>query len=222
MGIQVIGLEIANREKDYQWSEVEGEPGITRHSLFPDCVVEDVPARILCNAINGFLSKYRPGAVAINGYSRKDALGLLMLCRIRNIPTILMSESKKDDFSRRPLRENVKGLIVRQFGAALCGGMPQREYLIRLGMRAKQIFLGYDAIDNEYFKKGARLARQSPDRYRKLPGLELSTPFFLASARFIRRKNLDGLIRAYAEYRSMMSSVSQGSRTLATSDTGGR
>ena len=41
----------------------------------------------------------------------------------------------------------------------------------------------------------------NPDAARHLPGLGSSQPFFLASSRFLKRKNLDGLVRAYRQYR---------------------
>jgi glycosyltransferase involved in cell wall biosynthesis len=62
-----------------------------------------------------------------------------------------------------------------------------------LGMPADRIFLGYDIIDNDYFEKGAKVAQHS--------GFSASTPYILASARFIEKKNLPLLLRAYALYR---------------------
>jgi glycosyltransferase involved in cell wall biosynthesis len=68
-------------------------------------------------------------------------------------------------------------------------------------MLPEQILDGYDVVDNSYFWNESQKARHNPAAYRRLAGLETPGPFFLASARFIKRKNLDGLLRAYGTYR---------------------
>ena len=68
-------------------------------------------------------------------------------------------------------------------------------------MSKEKIFPGYDAVDNEYFFQKANVVRNNPDKFRHLPGLDEEDPFFLASAKLIARKNIDGLIKAYQQYR---------------------
>jgi glycosyltransferase involved in cell wall biosynthesis len=79
------------------------------------------------------------------------------------------------------------------------------------------VFLGYDAVDNDYFAaETAKWRKQKiENRNQKSEGknqFQLSafpistfenTPFFLASARFIEKKNLPRLIQAYARYREL-------------------
>jgi glycosyltransferase involved in cell wall biosynthesis len=140
--------------------------------------------------------------VAICGYANPSARALLAWCRLRGRAAILMSESKVDDLSQRHFwKEWPKQLLVRQFEAALCGGRPHRAYLEKLGLDREQIFLGYDVVDNDHFQYGAQKARRQPEKFRPLPGLGSPKPFFLASARFIPRKNLAGLLEAYRLYR---------------------
>lgn len=68
-------------------------------------------------------------------------------------------------------------------------------------MHPHKIFDGYDAVDNEFFGEQSDKVRRAPDLFRKLPGLEDKRPYFLASGRFIPRKNFSGLLRAYAVYK---------------------
>ncbi|MBK7917800.1 MAG: glycosyltransferase family 4 protein [Chloroflexi bacterium] len=89
---------------------------------------------------------------------------------------------------------------MRQYAAALCAGTPHRAYLKQLGMKPETIFTGYDVVDNEYFYEGAQRARVDPAAYHHLPGLNSPTPYFLASSRFIARKNLMRLLEAYYLY----------------------
>jgi glycosyltransferase involved in cell wall biosynthesis len=68
-----------------------------------------------------------------------------------------------------------------------------------LGLQRNRIYLGYDAVDNAHFEEGARHARLHAESLRTELGLP--SRFFFACTRFIRRKNVDGLLRAYAAYR---------------------
>ena len=62
------------------------------------------------------------------------------------------------------------------------------------------MFVGYDAVDNAFFAAGADAARSQGEALR----VSLGVPqrYLLASSRFIERKNLLGLIKAYANYRA--------------------
>jgi glycosyltransferase involved in cell wall biosynthesis len=85
-------------------------------------------------------------------------------------------------------------------------------------MPRERIFTGYDVVDNHYFaRRAAEIRNLNPpqaDEIRKKYCLPEN--YFLASARFIPKKNLPRLIRAYAEYRELCrASVSDAERSEA-------
>jgi glycosyltransferase involved in cell wall biosynthesis len=110
-----------------------------------------------------------------------------------------MSESKSDDRPRARWKEWGKRVVLKRFHAALVGGRAHAAYLCELGFPAGHIHLGYDAVDNEHFHSGAAAARDQAETLRE--ALRLPQQYFLASTRLLRRKNVDGLLRAYALYR---------------------
>ena len=114
-----------------------------------------------------------------------------------------MTDSTRDDAKRSRLRERIKRTIVSQFDAALAGGAPQVRYIRELGLPDDRIFTPYDVVDNDFFARGAAAVRSDPGGCRHLPGLASGSPFFLASGRFIERKNFGNLIKAYGAYRSL-------------------
>src|SRR6266702_3558133 len=75
------------------------------------------------------------------------------------------------------------------------------EYLIALGLPRNRVFAGYDVVDNAYFRQKAEEVRGQASEVRRKYGLPGN--YFLASARFVPKKNLATLIRAYARYRQM-------------------
>jgi glycosyltransferase involved in cell wall biosynthesis len=66
-------------------------------------------------------------------------------------------------------------------------------------MDRERIWLGYDVVDNAHFQAGAEAARARETELRAQ--LDLPERYFLASSRFIPKKNLPGLFRAFAHYR---------------------
>jgi glycosyltransferase involved in cell wall biosynthesis len=116
-------------------------------------------------------------------------------------PAILMSDSTADDCRRTFLGERIKSAVVRLYSSALVGGSRHRTYACSLGMPEDRIFLGYDAVDNGYFEEGAKAARSNSADAERALGIPAG-PYFLASSRFIEKKNLFGLLDAFARYRA--------------------
>jgi glycosyltransferase involved in cell wall biosynthesis len=113
----------------------------------------------------------------------------------------MMSESTAWDEPRVLWKEWIKGRLVKRCAAGLVGGTPHADYLARLGMPRDRIFLGYDIVDNDYFSAKAAEVRGQEEEFRKRLGLP--GKYFLASARFIEKKNLPRLMEAYARYRQL-------------------
>jgi glycosyltransferase involved in cell wall biosynthesis len=208
VGIETVGLEIVSDDSTYLWRQETNSTPFTRYVVLPEQSYEDVSALNIWRGISNSLNKIQPDVVAICGYSSPDALAALVWCKLNNRKAILMMESKQDDAPRQPVKERLKQQIVGQFDAALCGGSSHRDYLIQLGMSTDQIFLGYDAVDNIYFRTEAQKVRLNSSAFDHLPGLDSESPFFLASSRFIKRKNLGGLLEAYAKYRQTIADSS--------------
>ena len=122
-----------------------------------------------------------------------------------------MSESNAFDEKRYALAELIKRIVVSSFSAGLAGGQLQREYLVTLGLPRNRVFTGYDVVDNEYFRQKAEEVRSQASEVRMKYGLPRK--YFLASARFVPKKNLPVLIRAYVRYRRLADSGEDGQRT---------
>ncbi len=115
----------------------------------------------------------------------------------RNTPVILMSESQAIDRPHAWWKELIKARRVRQFDAALVGGPGHRDYLAQLGMPPRHVALGYNAVDNAYFRARSRFWLENGDGRSDLP----ANRYFLTVSRFASEKNLPRLIAAFARYR---------------------
>lgn len=193
-GVEIVAVETVAVDDLYAWREERAPEPFTRVQLFDR--PPEAPAAVV-RAMWRTLDALQPQAVAINSYGQTDALAALGWCRARGRAAVMMNESKADDAVRHRWREALKGTLVRLFDAALLGGAPQTRYYEQLGLPPSRLFTGYDVVDHHFFAEQAARARLQP-RPAPLP----AEPYFLASNRFLRRKNVDGLLRAYGQYRA--------------------
>jgi glycosyltransferase involved in cell wall biosynthesis len=143
------------------------------------------------------LPRLGPDAVIIPGYHDSFALTALICAKYLGIPAYFMSESKRDDQPRKWWLERIKGLIVRRFQGALVGGNRHKEYFSELGMRADDIAIGYDVIDNDFFIQRAASYRRKKSLIHKL-GI-VPERYILSVGRLVPRKRINLAIRIYAQ-----------------------
>lgn len=194
-----VGLEVSGETAEYAWNRVEGAGAFTRVTLFPEQDSRQAPPTEVARRIHQTLDEQDPAAVAIPGWWDKSALAALSWCLKRDRPAIVMSESQRSDAARQWGKEMIKRRIVAMCSTGLAGGAAHVSYLAALGMSSDRIFTGYDVVDNDYFAEQAAAIRREPDAVRSR--LQLPRQYFLASNRFLAKKNLPRLLEAFAGYR---------------------
>jgi 1,2-diacylglycerol 3-alpha-glucosyltransferase len=166
-------------------------------TLAPEVDWDDISQWRLATLLWKRLNQERPSVVLVPGYYTLPALAAGVWGRLRRARTVLMSESTEADHPRHALRELVKrALIHGLFDYAIVGGTRHREYLQRLGFRGARIASRYDVVDNAFFRDGVRAIRSSTPP----PPMAGLAPYFLYFGRLAPEKNLDLLLRAFADY----------------------
>ena len=196
--LSVTGFEWLAKAHD-AWGKAGSDARYHKVSLFPEAAHNNLGSSQLRRAFWSALEQANPDVVAVNGWNDFGSLVAADCCVRRGIPMVVMSESALQDEPRTWWKEMIKRRVVGVYSAALVGGQRHVEYLVELGMPRDSIFTGYDVVDNAYFRRRAEEVRSQKSDVRKQYGL--SENYFLASARFIEKKNLPTLIRAYAAYR---------------------
>jgi 1,2-diacylglycerol 3-alpha-glucosyltransferase len=196
--LAVTGIEWSAKGYD-SWGAADAPACYQKISLFPEATDNHPGKAELWRAFWSALEQANPDVVAVNGWNNFGSLVAADCCIRCGIPMVVMSESARQDEPRTWWKEMIKRRIVSLYSAALVGGQRHVEYLVELGMPRDRIFTGYDVVDNAYFAQRAVGIRNLEFEIRKKYGLPEN--YFLASARFIEKKNLPTLIRAYAAYR---------------------
>jgi hypothetical protein len=196
-GWSVVGLEVAGAD-EYAWDRPGGL--VSPRTLFPHEAYASLDARSIRRAVTSALDAIQPAAVCINGWAVPEAVAALRWCRTRKRRAVLMSESFEP--SKSPIKEWVKRQRARRFDAAIVGGSWHASYLSSLGF-ARPIEFGYDVVDNRHFAEGRAWAGA---RCGSLAG----HPYLFANVRFLERKGIDALLRAYARYRTRAEATDAG------------
>lgn len=199
--LDVTGIEWSAKGYD-AWGAAESGARYKKFSLFPEATEKHPGNRELRRAFRSALEGVKPDVVAVNGWNNFGSLIAANCCARCGTPMIVMSESARQDEPRIPWKENIKRRIAGLYSAALVGGQRHVAYLSELGMPRERIFTGYNVVDNEYFRRKAEEIRSQRSEFSQKYALPEN--YFLASARFVEKKNLPTLIQAYGEYRGRL------------------
>jgi 1,2-diacylglycerol 3-alpha-glucosyltransferase len=214
--LKVTAVEMSNVDSTYAWDLVSGADDFDRVTLFSTEAVEDVPTDRVVEQVGKTLKRIQPDAVTIPGWHDRCSLAALLWCVKEGVPVVIMSDSTAWDEKRRWWKEWVKSRVLGLCAAGLVAGSAHAAYLEQLGLDGRAIFLGYDVVDNNYFAKKADESRKKKPEYRNR--YHLPENYFLASARFVEKKNLIGLLQAYAQYRQLAASGQNGAKNAAIWD----
>jgi 1,2-diacylglycerol 3-alpha-glucosyltransferase len=210
--LRVVAVETCAVTREYQWERIDEPREFDRVTLFDDISDGRSPKRaLLREKMSKALHEADPAVAIIPGWATPASLIALEWCLKNQRPAVVMSESNAFDEKRYALAESIKRIVVSLFSAGLAGGQLQMEYLIALGLPRNRIFTGYDVVDNEYFRQNGEEVRSQASEVRRKYGLPRN--YFLASARFVPKKNLPTLIRAYARYRQIAGNKDDGQPT---------
>jgi 1,2-diacylglycerol 3-alpha-glucosyltransferase len=197
----LLAIQVGGSSAEYAWDNAASADTFKFTTLFQQGTSQDGQLPELIRKLNQTLDDFRPEVVFVPGWMDKTAFTALRWSVRHGVPAVAMSESTEWDARRSVWKERVKRKVVDLFSAALVGGNPHKTYMEQLGIPPERIHLGYDAVDNRFFADAAAEVRRHPSEVRKKN--ELPQNYFLASARFIEKKNLSRLLAAYARYREL-------------------
>jgi 1,2-diacylglycerol 3-alpha-glucosyltransferase len=232
--LQVVPLQLHERSVTYGWDSQLGVV-IGLETLLPGPIQRRSLRARLRRAWHDFFERHKVDVVCVNGWGDFGSLVSIECCVEQRIPFVLMSESSARDSSRGVIKEFIKSRIVGLASAALVGGSLHAEYVAQLGLPRDRISLGYDAVDNQFFANEAAKFRLKIDGGPNVEEGKMETDcaesetndgrqilssthrpvsrYFLASARFVEKKNLPFLLGSYARYRQLAAASEEGDST---------
>jgi glycosyltransferase involved in cell wall biosynthesis len=147
--------------------------------------------------------KLRPRVTLVGGYDRPTSL----LCRLLSYPLFakvgVMNDSRFNDaesFSKNVLIEFIKSLIVARYSFFMVPGRESADYHRFLAGRKARVYTeAWDIVDNDTIAAAATDSSRDSEIHERL-GIAPGTPYFFMPARFVEKKNIPTVLRAYASY----------------------
>ena len=194
--LQVHAIEFANQTRDYRWLRDSSDVPLV--TLCPGSVTEELSFMAVFLRLRKKLAELGVNVCLVPGYWPRQSLAALLAAKSLGIRVVMMNESHAGTAKDSSLAGVVKRRLVGLFDAALVGGAPQKRYFTSMGFSVDRIFTGYDAVDNDYFTRRADEVRSRKQEIRA----EYALPehYFLSLGRFVPKKNLSLLIRAFRRY----------------------
>jgi 1,2-diacylglycerol 3-alpha-glucosyltransferase len=193
---KVHAIEFASQTRDYRWQRPS--TGVSLTTLCPGSVTEELSFTAVFLRLRKKLSELGINVCLLPSYSPKQSFAALLAAKSLGIRVVMMNESHAGTASAGGFAAVLKRRLVNWFDAALVGGAPQKRYFASLGIPEEKIFTGYDAVDNEYFARRAEEVRSQKSETRGRH--DLPEHYFLSLGRFVPKKNLTTLIKAYRKF----------------------
>ena len=187
---EVVGIAGGGSSAEYAWDH-ESPERLGLQVVNPDGPAGALTMREFRMRLRSILDAAEVDVVAVPGWADRLALEALLWSLDRRRPVVMMSETSGLDWPAEGWKGKARRRVIRLCGAALVGGTPHRKYICEQGMREEAVFLGYDAVENGYYEAEC-------GRWRREDSVR--APYFLASNRFIEKKNLFRLLEAHAKY----------------------
>lgn len=197
-GVEAHFIELAGREASNPWEQFPQRlPNLRTLTETP---IERAPQGRLCTAVWQALDDVDPEVVVIAGYNARPLRAAARWARAHGRRCVLILDAVEHGKYRWPFLEYAKARFVgAHFHAAFVGGRHGRDYAIKLGLPAEQVWTGYQALDNAYYAGQADAAHARAEALQQELGLE--APCFLFAGRLHHHKNPFRLLLAYARYR---------------------
>jgi glycosyltransferase involved in cell wall biosynthesis len=149
------------------------------------------------------LEQASPQAIVCGGYNYIASWEALRWAERRDVRFLLWVESTARD-SRKgyPWVESLKTRFLRRCDGFVVAGRSSAEYLLRYGTPQEAIFTAPNAVDTQFFRQSAAIARANAGSNRNALGLP--DRYFLFVGRLVEEKGIFDLLQAYASLDSQL------------------
>jgi glycosyltransferase involved in cell wall biosynthesis len=195
----LLAIEVAGQSHTYAWENQAGARDYKHVTLFEKGTSAAASRVELIRRLEAALAEFHPAVVVVPGWASVAAWAAMRWCLAHRVPMVCLSDSTVWDEPRAGWKESLKRQLVALYSSALVAGTRARDYIAQLGLPEERASFGFDVVDNSYFAARANEIRANPGPARSRH--RLPPNYFLASARFVAKKNLPRLLEACALHR---------------------
>jgi glycosyltransferase involved in cell wall biosynthesis len=200
LGYRLSVIEVASQDASYGFPESRlDKNGFEKICCFPGMSYHQLGAEQIHDKVLSILRSLQPEIVFAPATAFPEGMAAYAYRLHSGNKAIMMDNAWEYTDGRRFATKSVKKMIHRNIDSAFIPGSSHLSYFMEMGFPKERVIFGIQAIDNDYFREKAERARMDEFTKRKLHSLPCN--YFLYVGRFLLRKGLETLMKAYSNYR---------------------
>ena len=201
LGYKLTAIEVASQDYSYRFPENKFKnmdfkhiccfPGISYHQ----CKANEIHKKVLSVLVN-----LRPDLVFAPATPFPEGMAAYAYRLSLYKKAVMMDDAWEHTDRRGMFTKEIKRLIHQNIDAAFVPAPTHLSYYVKIGFPKERVYFGVYAIDNNYFSEISEHARANEKDIRI--SMQLPENYFLFVGRFLPKKGLETLIKAYQKYRT--------------------
>ena len=197
---RLTAIEVASKDALYPFPESAESSSIEYRCIFSGKSYRALNPLVISFTIYRAIVELHPDVVIAPATPFPSGMAAIRYALLHHKFSIMMDDAWEFSDQRGKIITMVKKFIHQNIDAAFIPAPSHAQYFGRMGFPKERMVFGVDVVDNEYYSRHAQVARDHDSELRKT--LSLPKKYFLFVGRFIPRKGIESLLKAYLIYRN--------------------
>jgi len=200
LGCQLSAIEIGSQDASYGFPEL-GCPkdGFKHICCFRQMSYHGLKPNEIYKQVFDLLMELKPDIIFAPATPFPEGMAAFTYRLASGTRAVMMDDAWKHTDDKGAFTKAIKRMIHKNIDAVFVPASSHLPYFLNMGFPEERIVFGVDVVDNDYFSQKAEEACKNEARIRE--SRRLSDNYFLFVGRFLPRKGLETVIRAYTYYR---------------------
>jgi glycosyltransferase involved in cell wall biosynthesis len=209
LGYRLTAIETASQDESYAFPRSKfSNQDFENICCFPDVSYHQLKPNEIHKKVFNLLKELKPDVVFAPATPFPEGMAAFSYRLYSGNRAVMMDDAWDHTDRRGSLTREVKRLINKNIDAVFIPAPSHLPYYMKMGFPKERIVFGVYAVDNDYFSQMAARICEDETYLRALRNLPRN--YFLFVGRFLPRKGLETLVKAYKDYRRQVKRESWG------------
>jgi glycosyltransferase involved in cell wall biosynthesis len=200
VGYRLSAIEIAPQDTSYGFPEVSfSKDGFKHICCFPEVSYHQLKCNEIYKEVFALLMELKPDIIFAPATPFPEGMAAFGYRLTSGARVVMMDDVWEHADHGSAFTKGIKRLIHKNIDGVFIPAPSHLPYYVEMGFPEERVVFGVDVVDNDYFLKRSEQARADDENLRT--SKKLPKNYFLFVGRFLPRKGLELLVKAYANYR---------------------